>query len=153
MSEERLVRAAARVLLVDETDRVLLIEGLDPAAPELGTWWITPGGGREAGEDAAEAAIREVWEETGHVLEAVAGPLWHRTTVFPFDGVIVEQTEDFFTARVPHFEPVGTALTDLEHRSTAGMRWWTLDEITASEERIFPETLADLLRAALDRLA
>ena len=44
---ERLVREAARVLLVDEADRVLLIEGFDPAAAELGTWWITPGGGRE----------------------------------------------------------------------------------------------------------
>lgn len=152
MSEERLVRAAARVLLVDEDDRVLLIEGLDPAAPELGTWWITPGGGREGNEDATSAAIREVWEETGHVLDAVAGPLWHRTTVFPFDGEIVEQTEDFFCARVPHFDPVGAALTDLENRSTAGMRWWTLAEVEATEALIFPERLADLLRQALDTL-
>jgi 8-oxo-dGTP pyrophosphatase MutT (NUDIX family) len=152
MTERRLVRAAARVLLIDEADQVLLIEGFDPAAPELGTWWITPGGGREEGEDAGRAAIREVWEETGHVLAGVAGPLWHRTTVFPFDGEIVEQTEDFFTARVPHFEPLGTALTDLEHRSTAGMRWWTRDEIEASSARIFPENLADLFRQAIDLL-
>jgi 8-oxo-dGTP pyrophosphatase MutT (NUDIX family) len=149
VSGERLVRNASRVLLVDGSDRVLLIEGFDPAAAELGTWWITPGGGHEADEDAERAAIREVWEETGHVIGAVAGPLWHRTTVFPFDGAVVEQTEDFFAARVPHFEPEGAALTDLEHRSTVGMRWWTAAEIEASPARIFPENLAELLRTAL----
>ena len=149
MTEERLVRSAARVLLVDESDRVLLIEGFDPAAAELGTWWITPGGGREDDEDAERAAAREVWEETGHVLDGVTGPLWHRTTVFPFDGVVVEQTEDFFAARVPHFDPSGAALTDLEHRSTVRTRWWTLAEIEGSDATIYPETLAELLRAAL----
>jgi len=152
MTGARLVREAARVLLVDEADRVLLIEGFDPAAGELGTWWITPGGGREAGEDPEHAAIREVWEETGLVLDGVTGPLWHRTTVFPFDGDVVEQTEDFFCARTPHFEPAGAALTDLEHRSTVRMRWWSLAEIEATEAQVFPETLADLLRDALRRL-
>ncbi|HEY0373259.1 MAG TPA: NUDIX domain-containing protein [Amnibacterium sp.] len=151
MTEHRLVRSAARVLLLDDADRVLLIEGFDPAAAELGTWWITPGGGREAGEGAEAAAIREVWEETGLVLDAaaLAGPLWHRTTVFPFDGTVVEQTEDFFTARVAHFDPTGTALTDLEHRSTVRLRWWTLAEIEASDATTYPERLADLLRTAL----
>lgn len=149
MTEEHLVRSASRVLLVDEWDRLLLIEGFDPAAAALGTWWITPGGGREGDEDAERAAIREVWEETGHVLAAVTGPLWHRTTVFPFDGSIVEQTEDFFTARVPHFEPAGAALTDLEHRSTVRLRWWSLTELESADATIFPENLAELLRTAL----
>ncbi len=149
MTEQRLVRTASRVLLVDESDRLLLIEGFDPAAAELGTWWITPGGGHEGDEDAERAAIREVWEETGHLLDAVTGPLWHRTTVFPFDGAVVEQTEDFFAARVPHFEPLAAAPTELEHRSTAGMRWWTLAELEATDARVYPERLAELLRTAL----
>ena len=149
MTEERLVRSASRVLLVDESDRLLLIEGFDPAAPELGTWWITPGGGHEGDEDAERAAIREVWEETGHLLDAVTGPLWHRTTVFPFDGRIVEQTEDYFASRVPHFEPVAGALTDLEHRSTVRLRWWSLAEVESTDATIYPENLADLLRVAL----
>ena len=149
MTEQRLVRTASRVLLVDESDRLLLIEGFDPAAAELGPWWITPGGGHEGDEDAERAAIREVWEETGHLLDAVTGPLWHRTTVFPFDGAVVEQTEDFFAARVPHFEPLAAAPTELEHRSTAGMRWWTLPELEATDVRLYPERLVELLRAAL----
>ena len=149
MTGERLVRSASRVLLVDESDLLLLIEGFDPAAADLGTWWITPGGGHEGDEDARLAAIREVWEETGHVLDAVTGPLWHRRTVFPFDGAIVEQTEDYFAARVPHFEPAGAALTDLEHRSTVRLRWWSLAEVESAHATIFPENLAELLRTAL----
>jgi 8-oxo-dGTP pyrophosphatase MutT (NUDIX family)/catechol 2,3-dioxygenase-like lactoylglutathione lyase family enzyme len=143
------VREAARVLLLDEDGRVLLIEGSDPAAPELGTWWITPGGGLEAGESAEAAAVREVWEETGLELFSVHGPVHRRSATFDFDGLRIEQREQYFTARVPHFTATGTALTDLERRATIGMRWWTLDDIRSSQERVFPENLADLVAAAL----
>jgi 8-oxo-dGTP pyrophosphatase MutT (NUDIX family) len=151
VTPERVVRRAARVLLIDEAERVLLIQGRDPAAPELGAWWITPGGGREGDESPEQAAVREVAEETGLRLAAVQGPVWHRSTTFLFDGVLIEQHEDFFTARVPHFTATGAALTDLEQRATLGMRWWSVEEIDGTEERVFPENLTDLLRAVLDR--
>lgn len=149
---EALSRNAARVLLLDEHDRVLLIQGSDPAAPELGSWWITPGGGLEADETAEVAAVREVWEETGLELQEVAGPLWERTSTFPFDGVLVTQHEQYFTARVPHFEPAAAALTDLEQRATIGMRWWTAHEVLHTEERVYPENLPDLLTDAAGRV-
>ena len=149
---EALSREAARVLLLDEDDRVLLIQGSDPAAPELGSWWITPGGGLEHGETPEAAAAREVWEETGIELPAVAGPLWERTETFPFDGVLVTQHELYFTARVAHFEPAGAALTDLEQRATIGMRWWTVDELRATASRVYPENLLDLLAGAAGRV-
>lgn len=38
----------------------------EPNSPEgQGTWWQMPQGGIEEGEDPAEAARRELWEETG----------------------------------------------------------------------------------------
>lgn len=55
------MRVAAYCVIVDE-DRVLLtrwIEGRTPA-------WSLPGGGLEPGEDPADAARREVWEESGY---------------------------------------------------------------------------------------
>jgi 8-oxo-dGTP pyrophosphatase MutT (NUDIX family) len=42
-------RRAARVILIDERGRVLLLRGSDPGRPEAGTWWFTPGGGVEPG--------------------------------------------------------------------------------------------------------
>ena len=45
-------RRAARVLLVDAADRVLLFAGSDPLRPGDGSWWFTPGGGLDDGEDA-----------------------------------------------------------------------------------------------------
>ncbi|GAB3269676.1 NUDIX domain-containing protein [Microbacterium sp. MEC084] len=65
------MRVAAYCVIVDDEDRVLLsrwIEGRVPA-------WSMPGGGLEPGEDPADAARREVWEETGYEvrLDALLG--------------------------------------------------------------------------------
>lgn len=57
------------VLVFDDAGRVLLVEHADACA------WTTPGGALEPGEVPADAAVREMWEETGlHVsLSRVLG--------------------------------------------------------------------------------
>ena len=62
-------RRAVRVVLVDARGAVLLFHTREPAWRELGTWWELPGGGLEEGETYREAAMREVQEETGLVLD------------------------------------------------------------------------------------
>ena len=57
------VRRAARVVLLDPDDRVLLMRYDD--GPPNGSHWSTPGGGLSAGEDYQAAAARELAEETG----------------------------------------------------------------------------------------
>jgi len=95
----RLTRIAARVVLVDDSDRVLLLSGTDPQVDSH--WWITPGGGLESGEDLPTAAIRELAEETGLQLrgDELIGPIWRRTTRFIFTGIEYDQTEFYFAAR------------------------------------------------------
>lgn len=56
------MRVAAYCVIVDDEDRVLLTRWIEGRAPA----WSLPGGGIEPGEDPADAARREVWEESGY---------------------------------------------------------------------------------------
>lgn len=64
-SPERTGRACA---WVEREDGYVLMAGL-----EWGGWTL-PGGGIDRGESAAEAAVRELWEETGAHAEIVGEP-------------------------------------------------------------------------------
>jgi 8-oxo-dGTP pyrophosphatase MutT (NUDIX family) len=143
-------RRAARVVLVDRADRTLLLRGGDPARPGL-RWWFTPGGGLEAGETPAQGAVRELFEETGLRVSAddLGEPVWHQVTEFSYAGRSYRQDQDFFLVRVDEWQ-VDTAGFDPEERATIDdHRWWSVDEIAASSELIYPAELADLLRGLL----
>lgn len=143
------LRKVARVILLDPTDRVLLMHGYEPEDPAL-TWWFTPGGGLEGEETRAEAALRELAEETG-ITEVELGPvIWQRHCSFMFDGRRWEQDEWFYLARTTKTETVLDGLTGLEQRSVAGLRWWTSAELSATRETVYPIKLAGLLRTLLD---
>ena len=53
------IRLGCSAAIFDEQRRVLLTKRLDNGQ------WCLPGGAMDSGESAAEACIREVWEETG----------------------------------------------------------------------------------------
>ncbi len=142
-------RKVARVILLDPADRVLLMHGYEPDDPAL-TWWFTPGGGVEGDETRAEAALRELAEETG-ITEVELGPvIWQRHCSFMFDGRRWDQDEWFYLARTTRTETVLDGLTVLERRSVAGLRWWTSAELSATRETVYPTKLAGLLRTLLD---
>jgi len=56
-------RVAAYVVCA-RADEVLLARWISPRGPE----WTLPGGGLDFGEDPADAAVREVREETGYTV-------------------------------------------------------------------------------------
>ena len=58
---DRVPSRAARVLLFDPDNRVLLFRGRDPRAGA--DFWYLPGGQIEAGESVVAAAAREMAEE------------------------------------------------------------------------------------------
>ncbi len=60
---KRRQRVAAYVV-VGRADDVLLARWTGPRGPE----WTLPGGGLDFGEDPADAAVREVREETGYTV-------------------------------------------------------------------------------------
>lgn len=145
-------RATARVVLLDEHDRVLLLRGQDPEGPGPG-WWTTVGGGVEAAEDGPTAAVRELWEETGLRADpaALRGPVWHRRADFDFDGVHWALDEHYWALAVAHFAPVPAALTELERRTVTDVRWCSADDVralAAAGDHVYPPDLAGLLAGA-----
>ena len=90
-------RIAARVLPVSPDGAVLLLQGQDPARPG-DLHWVSIGGAVDPGETLAEAAVRELLEETGIVVEPseLVGPIAEGVHPFSWDGVDYVSESTFF---------------------------------------------------------
>ena len=165
MERELLRRRAARVLVIDPADRLLLLCGGDPAVPGPRFWW-TVGGGIEAGESARAGAVRELHEETGLIVaaDALVGPLHRDYSSFEFDKWHVEQENEFFAVRVQGWTTAPAALEAIETASIDGAGWWSVEQLRSHadgrphdgpgrpDEPVYPPDLADVLEAALAAL-
>lgn len=138
----RALRPAARILLVDGAGRVLMFR-FDP--PDRPPFWCTPGGAVEPGESYAEAARRELREETG--IDAEPGPeiAQRQVSFVTLEGVPVDADERYFLVRVDACEIDTGAHTELEQRVMTRWRWFAPEELARHDERCYPEDLADMI--------
>jgi len=142
---EPVQREAVRALLVDADERIMLVQYENPAT--RATWWGTPGGGIEPGEDHQTALRRELREELG-LEEFDAGPLvWTHERTFPWAQRLMHQVNDVYLVRVHAHEPQPTI--DLEEEAVVSYRWWTLEEIESTDERVTPPDFLERVRTIL----
>lgn len=147
------LRPAARAIVLDESDRVLLCRFTFDKPEGLVVVWATPGGGIEPGEPPLSALRRELIEEVGLKLNTDPPHVWHQEVVAAghaagYDGVI----NDYFLVRTTSFEPRG-AMTDneLADENVSGFRWWAQQELAQYRgpdlfaPRALPTALATLL--------
>jgi 8-oxo-dGTP pyrophosphatase MutT (NUDIX family) len=141
-------RVSARVLVIDEASRVLLVSSRDPDDGIV--VWYTPGGRLEAGETVEAAARREISEELGLRLDELIGPVWERRFPHTFAGRPVDAHEWFFVARVESASITHVAETGVGARYFEGWDWWTLEQLRAFDGILAPGRLTDLLTPILD---
>jgi ADP-ribose pyrophosphatase YjhB (NUDIX family) len=112
-------------------------------------FWLLVGGGVRPGETYEQAAVREIFEETG-ITEVVLGPcVWTSDyTAAWHDGQPRHVIQRYFVARVPAGIPVTfDGHEALEALTTVGYEWFTLAQVLAREasEAFRPQGLGGLL--------
>jgi 8-oxo-dGTP pyrophosphatase MutT (NUDIX family) len=142
------VRRAGRVIVLDPDDRVLLF--LYDDGPPNGRHWCTPGGGLNDGEDYVAGARRELAEETGWTDVLPGDEVYQRTLTMEYADAIVRQYERCFLARVAVARRgLGEVAAMHVSDGIAAWHWWTLAELDATDEVIWPAGLADLIRGLI----
>lgn len=141
MPEFHRARPVARVVLIDDEDRILLFDTRLPYTRV----WMTPGGGLKPGERPEDGALRELWEETGVVGVTLSPCIWRVRFRFEREGLVYDQDESYFAARVSG-PAVDDANREMKERSEIlEHRWWGLAEIRAATAAFRPHGLAGLL--------
>ncbi|KHJ66657.1 DNA mismatch repair protein MutT [Pantoea rodasii] len=147
-------RPSARLLIIDPQHRILLFcfshkgDALDGQR-----YWATPGGALEDNETAQQAAIRELFEETGIERTELDDVVGYREFEMKLPcGEVVLAQEQYFRVLVEQQEISTSGWSAHEREVMADFHWWNIRELACSGEKYFPENLAVLLEKGLNPL-
>jgi 8-oxo-dGTP pyrophosphatase MutT (NUDIX family) len=131
--DERLLFVASRGVIIDDQNRLLLIQRSDNHR------WAIPAGAMELGESMEECAIREVWEETGLRATSLTPFAFYSAYTYTNDyGHTYQQI--LMSFRIHTWE--GELLKETEESVDAG--FFALDALPGPPSFVIDETLADL---------
>ena len=149
-SEPLPVRHAARVLLIDPAEGVLLFRSQERSDGHA--HWYPVGGEVEAGETFEQAVVREAYEETGLADLTLGVEVLARRFEFHWHETVWDARERWWLARVEHFEPGFAGMEELESGEFSDCRWMSLADLAsvrAAGDILTPANLLELLPAWL----
>jgi 8-oxo-dGTP pyrophosphatase MutT (NUDIX family)/ribosomal protein S18 acetylase RimI-like enzyme len=143
-------RPSARLLITTPKRRVLLFRFVHKFGALAGrAYWATPGGGVEHGETFADAAIRELREETGIRKVQVSQPVGRREVPLQLPGgEHVLAVEQYFVIYADTESISRDSWTAEEREVMADHKWWSREELSSTTETIYPERLVEMLDSA-----
>ncbi len=137
-------RNAVRAILLTPEKEILLMR---IRLPGLNPFWIAPGGGIEPNETVHQALRRELREEVGLTVVELGPVLWLRQHTFDWKGQRLCQREVYHVVHTLHFEP---RMSDqFENDVLDEFRWWNVNDLVTSTERLTPLSLANIVNSYL----
>ena len=148
------IRKSSRLLVINENHQILLFQFTHTNDALAGqSYWATVGGGLEEGETFEQAACRELYEELGVVRQNVGNHVATRNfeMMLPSAEVVISE-ERLFIVSIKN-EEVNTAnWSEHEKLVISKSRWWTFDELSQTEEIVYPNNIPNILVDSLPEI-
>jgi 8-oxo-dGTP pyrophosphatase MutT (NUDIX family) len=144
------IRNSARGIVFNAAGEIMLLRcedlaPVDPRNPALLKYWVTPGGGTKEGETSEQSLLRELHEEAGLVGVEVGDCVWIRELELHLERGPVMSRERYYLCRSPQIQFTSEHMTESERAVIKDIRWWSLDQLAASNETFRPPGLFSLV--------
>ena len=142
-----LIRKSSRAIVLNKQNQIFLFRYTFDFFAEGESIWITPGGALDEGESFEDALKKELSEELGITLTERAPYVFYRTPLYELkNGETVRSEERFYLLHCTDEEFSYDGWSESETKRMTAGKWWSVEEISQSEEKFFSEDVVGILK-------